>query len=183
MDATHKKVADFLGLLRERTIDPIHNSEIKEYCTATLLLIFSAIDAISKITCDDSLYSQGVKARFKNYLTQNMSAKYKDFRDEIYLLRCDIVHSGIGTKIVLSKDPLDARHLEKVNNALWINTRRFLTDFEESVIRVKENISNEGNYFRYAANRLEQLVLIELDELHEQPMPSAGPKDKVFPIR
>ena len=181
MDAAEKKFADFLDLLIKRTIYPIHNSDIKESCTATLLLIFAAIDAISKITCNDTVYAQGSKARFKHYLSNDMGAGYGVFETQIYALRCDIVHTGINTKVTLSKKPNDTRHLEQRADGFWINTLLFLADFEKSIIEVKKKVYSKGDYYNNVQNRLSELVMIELDETNEQPEPSPGPRDTIFP--
>ena len=53
MDKVDNKVNNFISLLKERTINRIDDTDIKESCTATLLLIFAAVDSLSKITCND----------------------------------------------------------------------------------------------------------------------------------
>ena len=73
MDTTDK-IDNFLGLLEERNINSIDAGfKIKESCTATLLLIFAAIDSLSKITCTDPEYDlfrqkKGNRVRFISFL-------------------------------------------------------------------------------------------------------------------
>src|SRR5665647_464116 len=114
-----KKVADFFDLLHDRAIRPIESSDIKESCTASLLLMFAVIDSLSKITCTSEEYVQfmkgtGNKVRFKNFLGNVMGDHYGYYKDQLYNLRNDIVHTAINTKVILSKD-LNGYHLEAVS--------------------------------------------------------------------
>src|SRR5665647_2428368 len=80
------KVADFFDLLHDRAIRPIESSDIKESCTASLLLMFAVIDSLSKITCTSEEYVQfmkgtGNKVRFKNFLGNVMGDHYGYYKD------------------------------------------------------------------------------------------------------
>jgi hypothetical protein len=184
MDPTNKKIADFLSLLNKRTIEPIDaDIKIKESCTATLLLIFAVIDSLSKITCTDVEYTQfshkrGNKVRFTNFLENLMGHSYGKFRDRLYDLRNDIVHTGINTKVILSKDK-HAYHLKEVDGGLWINTCQFLDDLKETVKQIRQNIEARGTYFQNAANRLQEFNIIDVDQ-SPIPSPSPGPDDVPF---
>ena len=77
MEEVKNKFSKFVNLLKERTINSIDNLEVKESCTATLLLIFAAVDSLSKITCSKSEYdsykeNQGNKVRFTGFLDKVM---------------------------------------------------------------------------------------------------------------
>lgn len=183
MDATSKKIADFFDLLEERTIKPIDaNFKIKESCTATLLLIFAVIDSLSKITCTDPEYSQfkhkkGNKVRFTNFLKNLMGPSYAQFKDRLYDLRNDIVHTGINAKVILSKGK--HYHLEKVDGNLWINTSRFLDDLKETVRQIRQNIETKSTYWQNAIKRLQEFDIIDVD-VDQDPRPSPGPDDGPF---
>ncbi len=41
MDKVDEKINNFTNLLKERTIDPIDNMNIRESCTATLLIYYN----------------------------------------------------------------------------------------------------------------------------------------------
>lgn len=43
------KVDEYLDVIRKRILDPIKKTEVREYCTATLLLLFAAIDGMGKL--------------------------------------------------------------------------------------------------------------------------------------
>jgi hypothetical protein len=184
MDPTNKKIADFLGLLEKRTIDAIDgNIKIKESCTATLLLIFAVIDSLSKITCTDAEYIQfrhkkGNKVRFTNFLGNLLGRSYGKFKDQLYDLRNDIVHTGINAKVVLSKDK-HAYHLQEVDGELWINTSQFLEDLKGTVKQIRQNIEAQGTYYQNAANRLQDFSIIDVDQ-SPPPSPSPGPAGALF---
>jgi hypothetical protein len=110
-----------------------------------------------------------------------MGAGYGVFQTQIYALRCDIVHTGINTKVTLSKNTNDTMPLEQKADGFWINTLLFLADFEKSIIEVKKKVYSRGDYYNNVQNRLSELVMIELDETYEQPEPSLGLQDNIFP--
>ncbi len=180
MDKTDEKINNFINLLIERTIDQIDNTDIKESCTATLLLIFAAIDSLSKITSDDKVYKQGSGARFKSFLENNLENKYSVIKDEIYDLRNDVVHTGIATKVVLSKNQDNTKHLEKVNGYLWINTNQFLDDFKVALEKIIAEIQKKDTFFQKAMSRLNEFNIIKLDEEQDMPVPTPGPDENLF---
>lgn len=185
MDKDDKKIYDFIDTLKGRTIHRIDNSDIKESCTATLLLIFAALDSLSKITCSEQEFEAFKRrergenrARFTGFLDKVMGDKYTKFKCEIYELRNDIVHTGINQKTILSKSSHDNRHLEEVNGALWINTKQFLDDFKLAVEQICTNIQNKGAYYQNAMERINAFKIIEIDE--RQDMPTPGADDEIF---
>ena len=189
MDKVDEKINKFMNLLKERTIDPIEVMDIKESCTATLLLIFAAIDSLSKITCDDSSYeiysssngNKDVGKRFKDFLTIEMDKKYSQFKGDIYALRNDIVHTGIPIRVTLSKHELNRNsHLQKKDGNLFINTLQLLDDFKRALEVISINIKDKGKYFHNASKRLKNFNLIELDEEYTIPFPSRGADEPPF---
>ena len=183
MSKSHQKITDFIDLLKKRTIEQIEHTDIKESCTATLLLIFAGIDSLSKITCDDRDYDllkqkKGNRVRFIDFLNNVMGNKYSTFSGEIYDLRNDLVHTGINTKVVLSKNPQDKEHLQEVNGYLWINTQQFLDDFKGTLKQISDNIANGDIFFQNAINRLKEFNMIEVYK--QQDGPSPGPQDEFF---
>jgi hypothetical protein len=176
-----KRIEDFVNLLHRRTIETIDNSDVKESCTATLLLIFAAIDSLSKVTCDDAQYTaffnrRGNRERFEHYLQDILDGGYGRWKEQLYALRNDIVHTGINTKVVLTKRPAD-HHLEEVDGYLWVNTTKFLCDFKQTVCQIKADIEANGQYGRNATKRLADLNIIEVDA---DVTPSPGPDESPF---
>ena len=111
-----------------------------------------------------------------NFLKNVMGHSCALFKDLLYGLRNDIVHTAINVKVVLSKDK-DAPHLKEVNGSLWINTSQFLNDLKETVKEIHLDIADQGTYFQNAANRLQELNFIDVNE---DPMPSRAPNDVPF---
>lgn len=185
MDEADKKFKNFINLLKERTIYPIDNTDIKESCTATLLLLFAAVDSLSKITCSDhefDLYkkNKGNKFRFTGFLDEVMGNKYADYKDHIYSLRNDMVHTGINIKVILSKSQHHEKHLQLVGGYLWVNTKQFLIDFKEAIEQIKIDIDEQGKFYLNAMNRLKEINIIEVEEQHDIPFPSPGPNDSFY---
>jgi hypothetical protein len=186
MDKEETKINDFLSFIEKRIIDPIDEININESCTATILLIFAAIDSLSKITCGDKefeLYKEkrGNKNRFVGFLEGAMNKKYNKFKEEIYDLRNDIVHTGINAKAILSKDVHNVKHLQKVNGYLWINTKQFFKDFTETFEKIKTDIRNKGTFYINAKNRLKNFNIINIDrDEYDEAIPSTGPDDSFF---
>ena len=187
MEEVENKFSKFVNLLKERTINSIDNLEVKESCTATLLLLFAAVDSLSKITCSNSEYDsykkkKGNKVRFTGFLDKVMGNKYAVCKDNIYDLRNDIVHTGINTKVILSKSQDHEKHLKLIDGYLWINTNQFLDDFKKAIEQINIDIKNKGRYFKNAMNRLKEFNIIELDEQQDVAPPSPGPDDSPFQL-
>jgi hypothetical protein len=177
MEEVEKKFNKFIDLLEKRTINPIDNLNIKESCTATLLLLFAAVDSLSKITCSNSEYKneKGNKDRFTGFLDKVMGNKYAVCKYKIYGLRNDIVHTGINTKVILSNSQDHKKHLESVDGYLWINTNQFLDDFKKAVELIKNDIKDvQGQFYQNAKDRIRDFNIIKVDEQHNIPSPSPG---------
>ena len=183
MEEVENKFNKFVTFLRNRTTNSIDNSKIKESCTATLLLLFAAVDSLSKITCCNSEYDLykknqgGNRARFTGFLDKVMGDDYAVFKDDIYNLRNDIVHTGINTKVILSKSQDHEKHLKLVDEYLWINTNRFLDDVKKAIEQIKNDIDIRGQFYQNAKDRIRDFDLIEIDE---EPSPSPGPDEEPF---
>jgi hypothetical protein len=176
-----QKTTNFFDLLNRRTIEAIENTDIKESCTATLLLLFAAVDSLSKLTCDDKQYTAfldktGNRGRFRHFLEDVMGGDYGGLNDALYDLRNDIVHTGINTKVVLTKRPAD-HHLEEIEGYLWVNSAKFLDDLNETIRRIKQGIEAKDQYYQNAISRLVELNIIEVDQDAE---PSPGPDESPF---
>ena len=187
MEEVEKKFKNFINLLEKRTINSIDNLDIKESCTATLLLLFAAVDSLSKITCSDDQYDLykknkgGNKSRFKGFLDKVMGNEYAVCKDDIYELRNDIVHTGINTNVILSKSQDHKKHLIKSSDGyLWINTNQFLDDVKKAIEQIKNDIDVKGRFYQNAKDRIRNFNIIEVEEPHDTPSPSPGPEDEPF---
>lgn len=187
MEEVEKKFNNFVTLLEKRTINSIDKFDIKESCTATLLLLFAAVDSLSKITCSVDQYElyrknkSGNKSRFKGFLDKVMGNKYAVCKDDIYELRNDIVHTGINKKVILSKSRDYRKHLTKsCDGYLWINTNQFLNDFKETIEKIKNDINVKGSFYDNAKDRIRDFNIIEVEDNDDMPSPSPGPEDELF---
>ncbi len=179
-----QKIDYFLALLRSRTIDKIRVTDIMYSCTASLLLIFAAIDCMSKITCNKEEYEVYVKhetgagARFKGFLKKVMGGNYaKDaVCSQLYKLRCDIVHTGIGRGVTLSRHDDALKHLQEVDGDFWVHTPTLLSDLEAAIEQISADFDAKGAYYKNALARLVDFAeVVDLDDAR----PSEAP-DEVF---
>ena len=185
MKEVEEKFNKFINLLIKRTINPIDSWNIKQSCTATLLLLFATIDSLSKITCSNSEYdlykkNKGNKVRFTGFLDKVMGNNYAVFKDAIYDLRNDIVHTGINTKVILSKSQDYEKHLKSVDGYLWINTNHFLDDVKKAIEQIKNDVDIRGQFYENAKDRIRDFNIIEVDEEYDTPSPSPGPDGEPF---
>jgi hypothetical protein len=106
-----------------------------------------------------------------------MGNQYSIFKDHIYDLRNDIVHTGINTKVILFKDIYYRNHFKLINGYLWINTNIFLNDLKAAIEKIKKDIEVKGKYYQNAEDRIRDFNLIDVNN---QPWPSPGPEDEPF---
>ena len=62
-----EKIDAYFDIIDKRIIVPIKERGIEKSCTATLVLLFAAIDGLGKLTCQDEDYKTPNK-RFKSFL-------------------------------------------------------------------------------------------------------------------
>ena len=115
-----------------------------------------------------------------NQLMQNSGNKYAVYKDNIYGLRNGIVHTGINTKVILSKGQDHEKHLKSINGYLWINTNQFLDDFKKAIEQIKNDIDVQGQFYQNAKDRIRDFNIIEVDEQHDIPSPSPGPDEPFY---
>ena len=85
------KVDEYLSILQERILAPIKNTEIRHYCTATLLLLFAGIDGLGKLLDPDDEASPSQRIRgFLNYMGGDYAIHKKELlalRHSLYIMR------------------------------------------------------------------------------------------------
>lgn len=179
------KINQYFDLLEKRLIYPIEDMNIVESCTATLLLLFAAIDSLSKISCccsDYQLYKEkkGWRNRFKGFL-KLMGSNYETYAKCLCDLRNDLVHTGMNVKILMSKNPgTKGDHLQKKKGYLYLNTRQFMEDFNAKKEEIKKSIISKDEYYNNATARLSDINLVhyEDDEVYPTPSPDEEPFNK-----
>ena len=126
------KVEEYLRIIRERIMAPIQNTEIQNSCTATLLLLFAAIDGLGKLIHHDD--DAGVTRRIKEFLNY-MGGDYKIRKKELSRLRNSLVHNAINVESYLSQtETASGQHLKKIGAAgfIYVNTMIMYKDFEDA---------------------------------------------------
>ncbi len=149
------KVDEYLGIVQERILAPIQNTEIQHYCTATLLLLFAAIDGLGKLLHpnDRAKPNQRIR-RFLDY----MGGDYTICKKALLNLRHSLVHNAINVESFLSNTDIgDEQHLKRMGAAgfVYVNTSIMYTDFLDAFRRFRADILHNPIKLKRAANRLE----------------------------
>ena len=87
------KIDEYLNVIQRRIVEPIQKADIGRYCTATLLLLFAAIDGLGKLIHDNprAVPSDRIRA-FLDYMGDNYGKRKK----ELLGLRHSLVHNAIN---------------------------------------------------------------------------------------
>ena len=187
MPEVRGKFDTYIEKLEERTINPIDDLKINRSCTATLLLLFAAIDSLSTLTCDKDGYKlfkknekhPGSGIRFTSFISNLMGGKYAGRESDLWSLRCSIVHTGFGKKVQITKSNNRDMHLEEDRNGfLWINTNQFFDDLKNAIKTVKIDVKGKGKYYKNAQNRLKDFTMVADDST--DPKSSPGAEEDAF---
>jgi hypothetical protein len=159
------KVDEYLRVIQERILAPIEKTEIQSSCTATLLLLFAAIDGLGK------LYHPSDKAkvtkRIEKFL-EYMGGDYADNKKQLSNLRHSLVHNAINVESYLSKTEMTSdQHLKKIGAAgfIYVNTKVFYKDFVVAFKRFSDDIQDCQDLRKRAADRLDWREDDHLDKL------------------
>lgn len=155
------KVDEYLNVIRKRILDPIEKTEVREYCTATLLLLFAAIDGMGKLLHPD--YKAQVVERIRAFL-EFMDGDYEVYKEQLLELRNSLVHNALSVFCFLSRvedDPgLVSKHLKVLGapGFIYVHTVTMVADFENALQRFRTYIKDNPAMMRRAADRLEWWV-------------------------
>jgi hypothetical protein len=159
------KIDEYLRVIQERILAPIQNTEIRESCTATLLLLSAAIDGLGKLLhSDDEAWTRDRIHEFLDY----MGGDYKVHKEELYELRKSLVHNAINVESFLSKTEMGAdQHLKKMGAAgfLYVHTVVMYKDFDDAFKRFRAEIQQDPEMMKRAADRLEWREYDPFDDL------------------
>jgi hypothetical protein len=149
------KVDEYLRVIEERILTPIQSTQIHEYCTATLLLLFAAIDGLGKLLhLDDKASPRERIRRFLDY----MGDDYEALRDELSSLRNSVVHNAINVESWLSNTELSSdQHLKRKGSSgfIYVNTLMMYHDVVKAFERLRTEIHRDPAMMKRAADRLE----------------------------
>ena len=153
------KIDVYFEYIENRILQPIQNTSIKDYCTASLLIVFAAIDGVGQL-----LYpydNAGSNERIK-YFLDYMGGKYKDHQKEILKLRNSIVHNGLNVDFYLTHTgTIDDPILENLGPAGFIlmNTSAMCEDVIKKCKQAHDDILHDPTKLILAANRLNMVVV------------------------
>ena len=149
------KIDKYLEVIEERILAPIQKTELGHYCTATLLLLFAAIDGLGGLLHPDN--TAGSNARIREFLDY-MGGDYKVHKKELLNLRNFLVHSAINVESFLSQTEIHSdQHLKKMGAAdfIYVNTMVMYENFVDAFRRFRDDIKHKPAMVKRAAGQLE----------------------------
>lgn len=149
------KIDKYLGVIQSRIVEPIQKSDIRRYCTATLLLLFAAIDGLGKLIHDDDKAKPNKRIRaFLDYMGED----YRKRKKELLELRHSLVHNAINVASFMSQTEMGSdQHLKRMGSGgfIYVNTTIMYHDFVRAFERLREEFKKDGLKMKRAAERLE----------------------------
>jgi len=136
-------------------MENLHRFWVVNFCTATLLLLFAAIDGIGKLLHPD--YKAKSNKRILGFLDY-MGGDYGVYKEKLLNLRHFLVHNAINVESFLSHTEIGAdQHLKKMGTAgfIYVNTMVMYKDFVDAFKRFREEIQHDPGMLKRAADRLE----------------------------
>jgi len=149
------KIDDYLNVIQIRIVEPIQKADIGRYCTATLLLLFAAIDGLGKLIHDNPKAVPSDRIRtFLDYMGDN----YGKRKRELLGLRNSLVHNAINVASYMSQTEIGSdQHLKRIGSGgfIYVNTSIMYNDFVRAFKRLREEFENDEAKMSRAAQRLE----------------------------
>jgi len=149
------KIDEYLNVIQSRIVEPIQNSDMQRYCTATLLLVFPAIDDLGKLIHDDE--KAGANERIRAFLDY-MGDNYKKRKKELLALRHSLVHNAINVASLMSETEMGGdQHLKRMGSGgfIYVNTFIMYHDFVRAFKRLRQELMKDEPKMKRAAERLE----------------------------
>lgn len=171
-----KIIAEYFKVLENRILEPIEKTGIREYCTATLLILFAAIDGLGKLLHLDD--DADPNARIKCFLVY-MRGDYEAHQEKLVNLRNSLVHNALNLKSLLSQAISDEGfHLKLPPNGdgslIFVNTNVMYRDFVGAFKRFQGDIATDPVLKQRAYHRLKRVSAVQWDESNG-PAPSPAP--------
>lgn len=150
-----EKIDEYLRVIRERILAPIEKTDVRLYSTATLLLLFAAIDGVGKLLHRNS--AAGSNQRILGFL-EYMGGGYSAHKKELLRLRNTLAHNAINVASFLSRTEMGRdQHLRKMSadDFIHVNTLIMYEDVVSTLGQFYTNIRDDVVMMKRAANRLE----------------------------
>jgi hypothetical protein len=155
MSKDQEKIDEYLKVIQERILLPIQNMEVQRSCTATLLLLFVAIDSLGKLL--DPNDAAGSNQRIRRFLGY-MGGDYASRKKDLLKLRNSLVHNAFNVESYLARTESGSeQHLKKLGAAgfLYVNAVVMYKDFVDALGRFRSEIQHDSVMMKSAADRLE----------------------------
>ena len=149
------KVDQYLDLVETRVLKALSSDAVQQSCSTTLLLAFSTVDALGKLTHPRA--KAGVGERFQ-YFLDFMGTGYGERAEELWKLRNALVHSVINVEWYLSSTDIEGwAHVQTLGGSclIYVNTGLLSSDLKEAFGRVKTLLATDNGAAQRAAERLE----------------------------
>jgi hypothetical protein len=149
------KIDEYLNVIQNRILAPLQKTEVRDYSTATLLLLFAAIDSLGKLLHPNS--KAGSNARIRGFLNY-MGGEYKSHKEDILSLRNSLVHNAFNVASFLSRTEMGRdQHLKRIGaaNFIYVNTMVMYEDFVSAFTRFQNDLRDDQTMIKRAAGRLE----------------------------
>lgn len=175
MDEERQKVTAYLDVIREHVIRPVAETGLGKSCTASILLLFAAIDGLGKLTHPKD--KTWTKNRFRHYVCTYMPSKYARCCEDLYDLRKSLAHNAINFTSFMSHAEMgESHHLQyhTVLGYLFVSSTVLLRDFENSLIQLEKDVDHDTGLRARAAKRLKWLeddVYSDWGEFSTPPIP------------
>ena len=152
-------VGEYLDFVDDHIVRPIRDTELKESCFASFLLLCGAMDGLGWLVAGPDVRFKQSKRRFLAFLGW-MPDEYQEPRvaDSLWSLRRSLAHEGLNTGAFLSKlEATGTEHLSLHGNRLFVNTGRLLADFTKSLERLRIRTTEDAQLLGQMADRLEEV--------------------------
>lgn len=154
-----EKIDEYFSIIQERILKPLQETEVRQYCTATLLILFAAIDGLGNLLHPKD-YARP-KQRIKQFLVY-MGGDYKVRNKELVQLRNSLVHESLNVDTFLSYVKEGGnQHLQELGAAgfIYVNTSDMYKDFVNAFEKFRKEIYLDPVMMKRAADRLKVLVI------------------------
>ena len=149
-----EKIEAYLLVIEQRILEPLQETEVRRYCTATLLLLFAAIDGLGQLLHPNKNAGSGNRIlKFLDY----MGGDYRVRKRELLRLRNSLVHNAIADSFLSKTEMGDDQHLKKrdTDSFVHVNTTVVHKDFVDALAKFRADIKLNSTMMKLAADRLE----------------------------
>jgi len=148
------KVGAYLRVVQERILAPIQDTDVRGCCTATLLLLFAAMDGLGHLL--RPRHSRRSTDRIAFFLQDRMGGEYALHVRELLDLRKGLVHHAVNVASYLSAaEEHGDQHLTSTGDFMYVNTLSVFRDFNRAFERSRTELQRDPALVRRAAERLE----------------------------